>query len=161
MSDPAPSGTGLGADSSAPVRAAVRMGALGAVALAVAAAAIGGLVRGAPGLWGALLGAGITAVFVLFTAAAVLLTRNLEPTLSGAVLLGSWLAKLLLLVVVLALLRGREFYDAPTLFVVVVVGTAGLLGLETAAVVRTRVPYVDPAPGPGSPGWDEHGRDAD
>ena len=139
-------------DTSAPLRNAVRLGAVGAVVLAVVAGVVGLLLRGTPGLWGALVGAAVAAGFVLFTAVAVLLTRHLEPTVAGAVLLGSWIVKLLALIVVLALLRGVDALDRTTLGVVVIVAAVGLLGLETAAVVRSRVPYVDPVPGPGSPG---------
>ncbi|GAB2911432.1 hypothetical protein GCM10027047_06950 [Rhodococcus aerolatus] len=133
-------------DPSAPLRAAVRSGAVGAVGLAVVAGVLGLLVRGTPGLWGGLLGAAVAAAFVVFTAVAVLLTRDLAPTVSGAVLLGSWIVKLLLLVVVLALLRGLTFYDRTTLGLTVVLAAVGLLSLETLAVLRTRVPYVDPEP---------------
>ena len=147
-----PSPRPVATDPSAPLRAAVRTGALGAVVLAVVAGVLGLLVRGTPGLWGALVGAAVAAGFVLFTAVAVLLTRTLEPTVAGAVLLGSWIVKLLALILVLALLRGVDALDRTTLGVVVIVAAVGLLGLETAAVVRTRVPYTDPTPSPGAPG---------
>jgi hypothetical protein len=133
-------------DPSAPLRAAVRLGGAGAVVLAVVSCVVGYLVRGTPGLWGALVGSAIAVGFVLFTAGSVLFTARLEPAMSGVVLLGGWLVKLLLLIAVLAVLRGLGFYDRTTLVVVVVVAAVGVLGLETAAVVRTRVPYVDPEP---------------
>lgn len=134
-------------EQAAPLRAAVRSGAAGAVVLAVLAAVLGLVVRGAPGLWGGVVGAAVAAGFVVFTAVAVLLSARLDPTAAGAVLLGSWIVKLLLLVVVLALLRGLTFYDRTTLGVTVLAATVGLLVLETLAVLRTRVPYVDPHPG--------------
>lgn len=133
-------------DPSAPLRAAVRHGQLGAVVLAVVSCGVGLLVRGTPGLWGALVGSAIAAGFVLFTAASVLFTARLEPALSGVVLLGGWLLKLVLLLVVLAVLRPLDFYDRTTLVVVTVLAAVGMLALETRAVLRTRVPYVDPDP---------------
>ena len=133
-------------DPSAPLRAAVRSGVVGAVGLAVVAVVVGLLVRGMPGLWGGLVGAAVAAGFVVFTAVGVLVTARLAPTAAGAVLLGSWILKLLLLVVVLAVLRGLTFYDKPTLGITILLAAVGLLGLETAAVLRTRVPYVDTDP---------------
>jgi hypothetical protein len=62
------------------------------------------------------------------------------------VVLGSWLVKMLLVVVVLALLRGQDFYAEPALFVALLVGTVGSLLLEARIVATTRVPYVQTGP---------------
>ena len=50
------------------LRTAVRLGALVLVALAVISAIVWTLVDGTPGLWGALMGAGLGGAFVLITA---------------------------------------------------------------------------------------------
>jgi hypothetical protein len=134
------------ADPSAPLRAAARHGVLGLVVLAVVAAVVGGLAAGAPGVWGALLGAAVCGAFVLFTVAVVLGTAGSAPTTTAAVLMGTWLLKLVVLIVALAVLRRFDFYDSTTFGVVVIVGVVVLLGLETLAVVRTRNTYVDPVP---------------
>ena len=60
--------------------------------------------------------------------------------------MGTWLLKLVALIVALAVLRRFDFYDSTTFGVVVIVGVVVLLGLETLAVVRTRTTYVDPQP---------------
>lgn len=133
-------------DSSAPLRAAARNGVLGLVVLAVVAAVVGGLAVGTPGVWGALLGAAVCGGFVLFTVAVVLGTAGSAPTTTAAVLMGTWLLKLVALIVSLALLRRFDFYDRTTFGAVVIVGVVVLLGLETLAVVRTRTTYVDPQP---------------
>lgn len=62
-------------------------------------------------------------------------------------MVASLLVKLLLLVIVLAQLRGAEFYAAGAFFVAFVVGVAGWLLTEAVVVVKTRVPYVDEARG--------------
>lgn len=131
-------------DPSDPLRAAARNGSVGLVVLAVAAGVVGGLVAGTPGVWGALLGTAVGGGFVLFTVAVVLGTSNSAPTTTAAVLMGTWLLKLLMLIGVLVLLRRFDFYDATTFGVVVIVVVVGLLGLETWAVVRTRSLYVHP-----------------
>lgn len=133
-------------DSSAPLRAAARNGVLGLVVLAVVAAVVGGLAVGTRGVWGALLGAAVCGGFVLFTVGVVLGTAGSAPTTTAAVLMGTWLLKLVTLIVALAVLRRFEFYDRTTFGVVVIVGVVVLLGLETLAVVRTRTTYVDPLP---------------
>ena len=135
-----------GTDSAAPLRAAARHGVLGLAALTVAAAVIAGLVVGAPGVWAALLGAAVGGGFVLFTVAVVLGTARSEPTTMAAVLLGSWLLKLVVLIGVLAVLRRFDFYDRTTFGVVILAAAVGLLALETRAIVRTRAVYVDASP---------------
>ena len=128
------------------MRAAVRHGVLGLLALAVGASAVAGLILGLPGVWGALLGAAVGGGFVLFTAVVVLATANSEPTTLAAVLLGSWLLKLVLAIVVMVVLRGMDFYSHGTFVAVIAAAVIGLLALETKAVLGTRVPYVEPLP---------------
>ena len=77
------------------LRRAVRLGALGLVALMVVSALVWWLVDGTPGLWGALIGAAIGGVFVLLTAIVVIATARTTPQVTGAVLLGTWLLKLI------------------------------------------------------------------
>lgn len=133
-------------DSSAPLRAAARNGVLGVVVLAVVAAALGGLLAGTAGLWGALLGTAVGGGFVLFTVAVVIGTAGSAPTTTMAVLMGTWLLKLLALLGVLAGLAQLDFYDRTTFGLVVIAAVVWLLGLETLAVVRTRSLYVSPEP---------------
>ena len=58
-------------------------------------------------------------------------------------MLGSWLIKMVLLIVVLVLLRNADFYSRPVLFVTLLVGTIGALVLEAVVVTRTQVPYTE------------------
>ena len=84
------------------LRRAVRLGALGLVALMVVSALVWWLVDGTPGLWGALIGAAIGGVFVLLTAIVVIATARTTPQVTGAVLLGTWLLKLIVAIAVVA-----------------------------------------------------------
>ncbi len=129
-----------------PLRAAARYGAGGVVAVAVLASVIGGLAVGISGVWGALLGSAVGGGFVLFTVAVVLATAQSSPTTTAAVVMGTWLLKLVAVLVVLAVLRQFDFYDRTTLGVVVLCTVVGVLALETTAIVRTRTTYVDPVP---------------
>jgi hypothetical protein len=122
---------------------------LGGLAFALAApvaALVGWLVDGRAGLLGALLGLAVPAVFFGITAAVALLTVHLSPGTTGAVVLASWLAKLIVLVVVLVLLDQSSAWSRPVFGVVFLLAVAGWLALEAWVVLRTRQPYVTPHP---------------
>ena len=85
-------------------------------------------------------------LFLGITAAA-LFTARLSPSTLGAAVLGSWLLKIVVLLVALIALDGRDFYSRGV-FVVFLLGTAGFLVVEAIVVVRTKVPYVEPTDAP-------------
>lgn len=128
------------------MRAAVRYGVIGLVALTVLGGAVAWLIAGLPGLWGALIGAALGGGFILTTALSISLTSKFPPTMAGAVLLGGWIVKMLLAVVVLALLKDMDFYSKKSLALVVVSALVLVLGAEVYGVVRTKAPYVDDTP---------------
>lgn len=115
----------------------------GLVALPVAAL-LGWLLGGAAGAWGALIGMAIAVGFLLVTVAVALLTARMDASTLGIVVMGSWLVKVALLMVVLGVLRGETFYSRPALLLALLVGVTGTLLLEGVVVTRTRVPYVEP-----------------
>ncbi|MFD1812749.1 hypothetical protein [Rhodococcus gannanensis] len=130
-------------DPSAPLRAAVRWGIAGLIALAVVGSLVASLIAGWAGLWGALIGVAVGGGFILCTALAVLFTEKMPPATSGLVLLGSWLLKMILAIVVLGLLKGMDFYSKGALATVIVLALIIVLGAETIGLVRVKVPYVD------------------
>lgn len=132
-------------DQSAPLRAAVRYGIFGLIALAVVGSIVASLVAGWAGLWGALIGVAVGGGFVLCTALAVLFTEKLPPATSGAVLLGSWLLKMILAILVLGILKGMDFYSKGALVIVMVLALIIVLGAETYGLLKIKVPYVVPA----------------
>ena len=105
---------------------------------------VGGLVAGLPGVWGALIGWGLAAAFSTTTIVAMLRTVRSSPAAMAGVVMGTWLAKVLLLVVVLAVLRPLDFYSAPVLGGVLAVAVVGSALLDYRAVTSGRVPYVEP-----------------
>ena len=120
---------------------------LGAAALAVLMVISAGLwwaVDGRSGLWGALLGAAIGGVFVLLTAVVVIATARTSPQVTGAVLLGTWLLKLIVAIGVVAALEPLDFYSKPAFATTIVVAMVVVLASETVAILRTRAPYVEP-----------------
>ena len=119
-----------------------RLGILVA-ALAVLGSVVGYLVAGAPGVWGALLGAGIAALFMLGTVVTMMLTADKPLPVATAAGVGGWIVKMVILFVVLLLVKDRDFYSPGVFFIVLVLAIVGSLGIEMAAVLRARVPTVD------------------
>lgn len=131
-------------DSTAALRSAVRYGVLGLLALAVVGSIVATLLAGMPGLYGALLGAGVGGLFILCTALGVLFTAKLPATTAGAVILGTWLLKMILAIAVLAILKPLDFYDKMSLVLVMVFSLIIVLGAETYGVLGVKAPYVEP-----------------
>ena len=59
------------------------------------------------------------------------------------VVLGGWILKLVLVIVLVATLKGATFIVGPILFVCVVTSVLGSLALDAVAVMRSRIPTVD------------------
>ncbi len=112
--------------------------------LAVVGVGVGALVVGTPGVWGALLGVAVALLFSGTTVVSMIVTVGRPAATTAGVILGSWLVKMIVLVVILVLLQGREFYDRTTFVVVLLAGVLGSLVLDYRAVAAGRVPYVDP-----------------
>ncbi|WP_405166979.1 hypothetical protein OG203_18880 [Nocardia sp. NBC_01499] len=126
----------------APLKAALRYGLIGLGVLVVLSVAIGAAAAGTPGLWGALIGSAIGGGFILTTAAVVLFGAKLPPSTAGMVMLASWVGKMLVGLLVIAILNQFDFYDRMVLFLTVVGALVIVLGAETYGVVRQKVPYV-------------------
>ncbi len=127
-----------------PMNRILRIGAIAAAVALPAATLLGYLVAGVPGAWGGLLGMGIAVAFFAVTVVVALATaRTRHTSMLGLAVLASWIIKVALLMVVLAFLRGQDFYSRPVLFVALLIGTTGTLLLEARVVATTRVPYVE------------------
>lgn len=129
-----------------PLRRVLRLGGVGFAAALPVVAAAGWLVDGSAGLLGALIGLAVPAVFFGITAVLALATTHLSPGAMGAVVLASWLAKLIVLVVVLVLLDQSQAWSRPVFGVVFLLAVAAWLTLEAWIVLRGRQPYVQPRP---------------
>ena len=127
-----------------PMHRILRIGGIAAAIALPAAALLGYLIAGMPGLWGGLLGIGIAVAFLAVTVIVGLATAGAEAAMLGFAVLGSWLIKIIVLIGVMAFLRGQDFYSRPVLFVSLLVGIAGTLFIEWRVVSTTKVPYVEP-----------------
>jgi hypothetical protein len=124
-------------------RSALRKGLLAWAVLTVALSAIGFLVSGESGVWGALLASVLAGSFFAVTGIVAALTVNLDVQYLGFAVLGSWLLKIVVLLGALFWLRGQDFYDRPIFFITLLLETVVLLVLEAVLVTRAPVPYVE------------------
>ncbi len=136
---------------------ALRYGGIFALAVAVVAGVVGLLVAGVPGLVGGLLGAAMAAVFLGLTAISMLIAGRVtkgdstSPVFFGIVI-GVWLLKLIIFVIVEIVLRGQPWFNPFVFFAAVVVVVIGSLILDGIAMYRARVPYVSDITLPGDTG---------
>lgn len=131
-------------------------GAILTVAIAVVGSIVGYLVAGVPGLVSALIGAGLTALFMGFTALSIVLAARVtgnEPssTLFFGIVLGAWLLKFVVFIVILVLLRNQSFVQPIVMFVSILAAVIGSLVVDVVAYIRARVPYVGDIALPGDP----------
>jgi hypothetical protein len=110
-------------------------------------AAIGGLIgtltAGAPGLLSALIGAGMTFVFVSITAASVWVGGKLPINAFFGVVMGAWLLKLILFIVLVRLLLGVKEINGPVLFFTLIASIMGTLVVDALVVTKARMPIVE------------------
>jgi len=129
-------------------------GAILTVGIAIVGSIIGYLVAGTPGLVSALIGAGLTALFMGFTALSIVIASKVtkdEPssTLFFGIVLGMWLLKFVVFIVILVLLRDAPFINPLVMFFAILAAVIGSLVVDVVAFLRSRVPYVGNIPLPG------------
>jgi hypothetical protein len=150
MSAPA-AGTSAWADR--PVKAA-RTGLLAALAFVPVAALAGLLLAGQRGALGAALGCLVPASVLLLTWGAAELGAKRSATAFAGLLMGSYLVKLVVVGLLLALLRQVGGASRTALGIAAVVGLLLALVVEARVISSTRAPYVEPAPRREHPGED-------
>lgn len=122
-------------------------GAILTVAIAVIGSVVGYLIAGSAGLVSALIGAGLTALFMGFTALSIVLAARVtkgeaSSTLFFGIVLGVWLLKFVVFIVILVLLRNQPFIEPLILFFSILVAVIGSLVVDVVAYLGARVPYV-------------------
>lgn len=121
-------------------------GAVTAV-LAIVGAVVGYLVAGTSGMWSALVGVLVAAVFLAITGASILIANRwfgdalYVPVFFGIVL-GGWILKFVVFLIVLVVLRGQPWVDPAVFFVAVVVSILASLAVDVVVLTRMRIPHV-------------------
>ena len=119
---PAPAGSGSAAE--AVFRRALRDVVILLAVLLVLGLVVGGLLAKVPGVWGALIGWALAAVFSTTTIVAMIRTARSTPAAMAGVVMGTWLAKVLVVVVVLLLSVKRTASRLSEITVGLIIGGA-------------------------------------
>jgi hypothetical protein len=125
-----------------------------ALAIAVVGGIVGWFVAGVPGLVSALIGTAMAAVFLGITAGSIVLATRVTKSevfspLFFGIVMGAWLLKFVVFLVLVFVLKDQPFIDPLVLFLTIVVGVVGSLVVDLIAVTRSRVPYVSDVTLPG------------
>lgn len=131
-------------DATRPLRRAIRMGAVALAAVILVSLALWGVIAGISGIWAVLIGGAIGGGFVLLTVLSTLVTSGTSPATTGAVVLGSWLVKIIVLIVVLWAIKDLQFYHRIAMVVTTIAALVVVLTAEVWAVMTTKVTTINP-----------------
>lgn len=123
-----------------------------ALVIAVLGGGLGYAFAGTDGLWSALVGVGLAILFAAITAASMLVAIRFTLGAFFGIVMGAWLLKLVIFIVLLVVLRDQPFVDDVVLFLALVVSIIGTLAVDALVVVRGRLSYVSDATLPPAPG---------
>lgn len=112
-------------------------------AIAAVFAVIGYLAEGQSGLISGIIGAALALLYSGLTVLSVIVAGRVGITGFYATILGFWLAKVVLFLVILLLLRGQPFIVPWVLVVSLVVAAVFTLIVDVLVVLRSRVPVTD------------------
>jgi len=137
--------------TSTPVlKSALRWGGLLALAIAVVACVLGGIFAGWPGVVGALIGTAMAVVFLGITAGSILFANrfigsDLFVGIFFGTVLGSWLVKFVIFIVLALVLKSQPWLNPTVLFLSLIAGVLGSLAVDVIVALKSRVPYVSDA----------------
>ena len=104
------------------------------------------LVAGQPGLWSAVAGAGLAALFGLGTQAVAVLTVRKEPLVFAGAVMVSSMAKILLLIVGGVIAQNVAALVRPAFGLTLLAGSLAAVIVDIIVFQRGRIPYVDASP---------------
>jgi hypothetical protein len=130
----------------------IRLGCLLALGIAIVGCVVGGLTVGVTGVTSALIGTALALVFTGMTAASILIGLKASggSLISGAffgIVLGGWLLKFIVFLVIVILLKDQPWVNTLVLFLSIVVGVIGSLVVDVVVVTRARTPIDVALPG--------------
>jgi hypothetical protein len=131
----------------------LRRAIVATLALALVIAAVGGvigyLVAGTDGLWSALIGTGLAVIFAVITGITLIAALNRPIGQFFAIIMGSWLLKIVVFMALLAVVTSLEFIHPMVLFLSVVAAVVGTLAVDVVVVMTARQSYVSDVVLPG------------
>ncbi|WP_084101824.1 hypothetical protein [Demequina sp. NBRC 110051] len=124
-------------------RRALRVTAIVIAALAVIAAPVGLLVAGGAGLVAAEIGVLVAALAGLTTQIAMVIAHDKPAHVMAGYVGGSWLAKMLIIVIALIVLQGIDGFHKVLFAAFCVGGVLATLVVDFWVIRSARIPYVD------------------
>jgi|SRR5680860_934971 len=127
-----------------------------ALGIAIVGAAVGGLVDGWIGVVSALVGTAMAVVFMGITAGSILIANRYagREAAIGAffgIVMGGWLLKFVVFLVLMVLLRDQAWISPLVLFLSIVAGVIGSLVVDAVVVMKSRMSYVSDVTLPPAP----------
>jgi membrane-bound metal-dependent hydrolase YbcI (DUF457 family) len=140
--------------SAAILRASLKWGGILALVIAVVGGTLGYLVDGNRGLTSALIGTAMSVVFLGITAASILFAHrwfgtDLFVPIFFGVVMGGWLIKFILFLVLAVLLKDQPWINPTVLFLSIIAGVISALVVDVIIVAKSRMPYVSDVTLPG------------
>ncbi|TQJ32578.1 hypothetical protein [Microbacterium sp. SLBN-146] len=134
--------------SSTPILRTTLLWSAGATAvLALAGALIGYVAAGPEGLWSALAGVVLAAVFLAITGLSILIANrwygdDLYVPVFFGIVMGAWILKFIVFIAVLVILRGQPWINPVVFFIAIVAGIVVSLLIDVVVMLRMRIPHV-------------------
>jgi hypothetical protein len=147
--------SGGASNSARPVFLAVlKYGGILAVGIAVVGGVLGFVFDGWTGVLSVLIGTVMAVVFLGLTAASILIANRYQGTpfftaIFFGVVLGAWIAKFVIFLVLVIVLKDQPWINPLALFLSIVAGVIGSLVVDVVVLLRSRVGYVSDARMPG------------
>jgi hypothetical protein len=132
----------------------VKYGFILAAVIAVVGMVLGGIFAGWVGVTSALIGTVMAAVFLSITALSILIANrfigsDLFVGLFFGIVLGGWIVKFVLFIVLALVLRDQPWINPVVLFLSLIAGVIGSLVVDMIVVFRSRMPYASDVTLPG------------
>lgn len=122
---------------------ALALSAVLMVVIGVFGSGLGLMFVGMPGVYSALIGALVSALFSVLTILSIWFGSKLPLAGFYGLVLGGWLVKVLLFAVTLGLLQGADFISGPVFFFAVVATVMGGLAIDSWVVLKGRQPIIE------------------
>ena len=127
-----------------------------ALGIAVVGAVLGGIFAGQVGIVSALIGTAMAVVFMGITAGSILLANHYAGRESAigaffGIVMGGWLLKFVVFLVLMLLLRDQPWISPIVLFLSIIAGVIGSLVVDTVVVMKSRMSYVSDVTLPPAP----------
>jgi len=113
-----------------------------AILIAVVGGGLGFLFAGSTGLISALIGTALSVLFASITAASIIGAMRFDIAAFFGIVMGAWLMKIIVFIVILALLRDAPFVNTIVLFVTVIAGAVGTMLIDVLVVFKSRLGYA-------------------